>query len=351
MLSLRSLATRFVGRTTRRVTTRLGVTQLEDRTVPASLTLMGRSLGSQDLLVPNQKDVSLLRFNASATDGQDINLTALRFKTQNGNAADFQNYTLWVDTNGDGAVDSTLKKEVWPTGNQVEFVKLDDGGYVIPTERTVAFEVHGDVSSTPVGNTFQLQFSLGDPDFVQAHSVRSGSGLNGIDVNQMGTGEIVVFTTPSVLYNIQPQGDLYVTKDTVAVQNQQVLGGTFTNTLFRLNFFAYGEDVDVTKIHLAVVGAGASSIDRLELYKQSTTAPFPTTLFATATIGATGSDIVPQTYEGQAPRQQRDEAQAADGHGHARDCAQGVGQPGRGREVGNQWSRCGVASPAGPCTV
>lgn len=84
-------------------------------------------------------------------------------------------------------------------------------------------------------------------------------------------------------------GNIYVTKDTVPLRPRQLLGGELGDAILRLSFRADGnEDVDVTDLQFTAVESPASSVDRLELFKEGATTPF-----VSATVGGCGSDLVP----------------------------------------------------------
>ena len=65
------------------------------------------------------------------------------------------------------------------------------------------------------------------------------------------------------------------------------------DTVFRVEFRAQNEDIDVTDLQFTTRGSMGSSIDRLELYKVGAT-----TAFATATVSGCGSDQVILTDNG-----------------------------------------------------
>lgn len=89
----------------------------------------------------------------------------------------------------------------------------------------------------------------------------------------------------------QATGSLFVTQASVPPSGH-LLGGT-AEVVQRFNFRAVGEAIEATVLHFGVLG-GARSVDRLELYRDGEENPF-----AFATIGATGSDIVPTMYNAQ----------------------------------------------------
>lgn len=245
-----------------------------------------RDIGATDTAVKNTKNVNLLRFEARAGEAKDVLITGAAFESASGSLLNGQNYALWVDTDGDSIVDTILEDGVAAgagvTGT-VSFNDLAGGGYVVPAEETVLFEVHADIASSLVNNDLKIEFADTNAasSRIEAEEVDNGSALS------IGT-EITIDTTfASKLYTLVTSGDLFVTKDSESVRSRQILGGTLGDSVLRLNFRAQNEDIDVTQIQIATTGSlvGANSIDRLELYKAG-----ETSAFATATIGNCGSD-------------------------------------------------------------
>lgn len=267
------------------------ITGNAQRIADATLTLTVKSLGATDTAVKNSKNINLLRFEARAGEAKDLLVTKFIFNSGTGATSlqNGQNYTLWVDTDGDGKVDTVLEKGQTTQSSKVTFSQLTGGGFVIPKEKTVVFEVHSDISASLTTNDLLVQFSTGDT-FVEVETVDRGSSLSGIRVNGSLIGgatsnDITVTTVTSIGWILVSQGDLFVSLDTTSVRSRQLLGGTLGDTIFRLNFHAENEDIDVTDIQLNTSGAVAPSLDRLELYKEGAT-----TAFGSATIGGCGAD-------------------------------------------------------------
>jgi hypothetical protein len=243
---------------------------------------------SAESAVKNSKNINLLRFEARAGEAEDILFTSAIFNSQSGSLLNAQNYALWVDTDGDSVVDTILEKGVAAQSSQVSFDELAGGGYVIPAEETVSFEVHGDISANFTNDDLQIRFATGATSFVEAEQVDDGSSLSDISINGSdATAQIKVTTANSRLWTLTNQGDLFVSKDTEPAQSRQLLGGATGDAVLRLNFRASNEDIDVTDLQINSSGSNASSVLRLDLFKQG-----ETTSFATATVSGCGSDDV-----------------------------------------------------------
>ncbi len=274
----------------------------------AGLTITGKATATSDTAVENAKNVNLMRFEARASEAADVLLTDFIFAAASSSSlVNAQNYALWVDTNDDGVVDTILEKGRAAQSGQVTFDKLTGGGYVIPKQKSIVFEVHGDISASLIGTNpvLSLRFDTG-ATFVQAEQVNDGSSLSGIQTknpagsvvasnsaytNGGSTAEIQVLTQYATQYTLRNQGDLYITKASTPVRTRQLLGGTLSDEILRLQFHAEYEDIDVTDLVFTASGANASThasnVDRLELYLVGATTPF-----ATATVAGCGSDSV-----------------------------------------------------------
>ncbi|MDD4627997.1 MAG: hypothetical protein PHE68_01225, partial [Candidatus Peribacteraceae bacterium] len=237
----------------------------------AKLTIAQKALASTDTAVSNQRNVNFLRFETRAQNA-DALFTKAVFIAQTGSPANASNYALWVDTNGDRAVDTILQSGVASQSGQIYFTNITNGGYVIPKDQTVVFEVHGDVASSLTGNELRLGFATGVANYIEAESVSDGSALTGIITNGVGTCpitpgcDITVTTTDSTLWSLRSQGDLYVTRDSQTIGPRQLLAGTNADSVLRLKFHAEYEDIDVTDLQINSSGSAAGSVDSLELW-------------------------------------------------------------------------------------
>jgi len=275
------------------------------RIATPSLNIAVQSIGTADTAVKNSKNVPLFRFQARAGDAEDVLFTGSIFRSESGSLLNGQNYALWVDTDGDGVVDTILQKGVAAQSSAVSFNNLAGGGYVIPAESTVVFEVHSDIAANLTNNGLLLAFDTGSNigSYVEAEQVKNGSNLSGIKTlnslgnvaaaNQCTTAcDINVTINKSKYWKLVSQGDLFVTKDQQP-RSRQLLGGALGDEMLRLQFRAQNEDIDVTNLQFNSSGSTANSVDRLELYKLGATTPF-----ATATAGGCGADDVLTTNNG-----------------------------------------------------
>lgn len=273
----------------------------------SALTLTGRPQASTDVSVSNAKNINLLRFEARASEAKDVLLTDIIFYAGAGSLNNGNNYALWVDTNADGNVDTVLESGVASSNGSpatITFSKIQNGGYVVPKETTVVFEVHGDIASSLTSSTLQLQFATGST-FVQAEEADNGSSLSNLyctnpsgtqrpcpsgTTNALSASQIVVSLASSTVYSLRSQGDLYVSKSTNPIRNRQLLGGKLEDEILRLQFHAEYEDIDVTDLIFTGSGTTVSAngfgnnVDSLELYKVGATTPF-----GTATVGGCSS--------------------------------------------------------------
>ncbi len=257
------------------------------------LTIVQKHLATTDIAVSNEKNINLFRFEAHATN-EDILQTGFIFAAATGSVVNGRNYSLWVDTNNDGTVDTILQKGVASVGGTVAFNNIIGGGYIVPATQSVIFEVHTDVASSLPSSTLQLMFATKDARYLTAEKLIDGAPLNGIrtDGSCIATCEMTVITSSTTLWFFRSQGDLFITKSTTPVRSRQLLGGKLEERILYLTLRAEYEDIDVTDLVLTAVGPNASSIgsnvDRIELFKDGETTPF-----AVASTAGCGTDSVP----------------------------------------------------------
>ncbi len=251
---------------------------------PAQLNVAVKNIGTTGTVTRNQQNVTLLRFEARAT-GEDVLLTKMIGQAAVGNLLNAEKYTLWVDTDGEGTVDTVLQNLGTVQNGIVTFDQLQGGGYVVPKDETVAFEIRADIAATPVNNTLQLDLATATSAYVAAETLDDGETLAGIKTNAAAcpaaSCAIIVTTTPSKLYTIVQQADLFVILDSTPTRARQLLGGTLSEPILRIELRAQNENAEVTTLRFVTVGGTAAGVDLLELYKDGTATPF-----ATATVGA-----------------------------------------------------------------
>ncbi|MDD4287418.1 MAG: S-layer homology domain-containing protein [Candidatus Peribacteraceae bacterium] len=240
--------------------------------IDASLTVEVKALSTTESAVENAKDINLFRFEAKASSAEDLLLTKAVFEDSTGGTTDdnASNYSLWVDTDGDRVVDTVLETGIATQSDQITFAELAGGGYVLPKEQTIVFEVHGDVaSSLQTTTTLQLRFDTGTSvTYLEAEKLADGTSLSGLKTNGTcaSTCDITVTTVYSTIYSLRNQGDLYVSLDSQTIGARQLLGGTLGEPVLRVKMHAEYEDVDVTDFVLNSSGSTAASVDSLELW-------------------------------------------------------------------------------------
>ncbi|MDD5103712.1 MAG: hypothetical protein PHX93_04905, partial [Candidatus Peribacteraceae bacterium] len=245
--------------------------------IDATLTVEVKALASTDTAVENAKDINLFRFEAKASSAEDLLFTKAVFEDSTGGTTDdnANNYSLWVDTDGDRVVDTVLETGVTTQSDQITFAQLAGGGYVLPKEQTVVFEVHGDVaSSLQTVTTLQLRFDTGSSvTYLEAEKLADGTSLSGLKTNGTcsTTCDITVTTTYSTIFSLHSQGDLFVSLDSQTIGARQLLGGTLGEPVLRVKMHAEYEDIDVTDVVLNSSGSTAASVDSLELWLDGAT--------------------------------------------------------------------------------
>ncbi|MFH0770146.1 MAG: DUF4215 domain-containing protein [Candidatus Peregrinibacteria bacterium] len=243
--------------------------------VQNELTIAVKPLAFTGTAVANQKNINLLWFETRA-EVQDVLFTGATFDAAEGSLLNASNYTLWVDTDGNGVVDTILQSGAFAQNGKVNFGLLAGRGYVIPKERTTVFEVHGDVvSSLQPQTTIQLKFATNQSDYVRAKAVKSGDDLVGIKTDGVCTGtcQITVTTGDSTVWTFIPAGNLHAIENAVPIRPRQLLGGALGDPVLSFDLRAEYEPVDFTRLTLATARE-VESIDRFELFKPGSSAPF-----------------------------------------------------------------------------
>jgi len=260
-----------------------------------ALTISQQALPSTDTATEREQDITLLRFEAYAAD-TDLLLTSVAFRSAEAPSSLFngQNYTLWVDTSGDGVVDQMLQDGVAGFQERVSFDDLAGGGYVLPSTEPVMFEVHCDVADSLSSNELQLAFDTSYTTFVRAEENANGVPLEGIAVDNacsfpQNSCDIAVFTRTSTRWQLLSHGNLFVTLSPTPVAPRFLLGGTLAEPILRLQLRADGEDVEVTGLRLALTTTQNQPVDRLELFR-----PGESVSFAVATTSGCSGISIPQ---------------------------------------------------------
>lgn len=178
--------------------------------LPASkITVKEISLVTTATARAGQKNIVLSRIETTAGAAEDILATALMFGEENDptNLANVQNYTLWVDTDGDSVVDTILQRNVSVSDfSQILFGDLAGGGFVIPSNATTAFEVHGDVKQELKSENIQLTLGTAAPGFIKAEELDTGTPLQGIETDNICAQDhcqILVHTADSTLWYLK----------------------------------------------------------------------------------------------------------------------------------------------------
>lgn len=251
------------------------------------LFISQKMTGTSGTVVRNQSNVTLLRYEATAQNG-DVVVNSQSYVAQQSNALFFRNYALWSDTDNNGVVDTILEKNVLPFNGRITF----DNFAVFPrinSGQPVVFELHADAGSFNTSTPMQFGFDTSSTNYIVADHYQTGQNLVGIVTNGVGSGQIHVSTVNSIAYTIAAQGSLFVSQDVIPLRPQQLLGGTVSDPVLRLMFSATDEAVKIQKIAITSLDSAAQSVDRLELYFDGAQTPF-----VTATLTATGNDNVPQ---------------------------------------------------------
>lgn len=261
--------------------------------VATTLSIATKNIGSSDTSVRNEKNVALLRFEARAGNGDAV-LTNVIARASAGSLQNAQNYSMWVDSDGDSVTDLIIGRTT-PSENLLKFNPIHVEGVLIKKDTPLLFEIRADIASSPASNQIQLDLATSTANYVSAQTTIGNIPLVGIKTNGMceGTCAISVTTVPSILRTIANQGDLFVTLDSTPTRSRQILGGTLSDTVLRLQLRAQYEDVDVTDLQFTSRGSNASSIERLDLYKDGVA-----TAFASATVSGCGADQVNRTDRG-----------------------------------------------------
>lgn len=242
--------------------------------VDASLTVAVKALSTSDTAVENAKNINLLRFEAKASSAEDLLFTKAVFEADSGSLLNGNNYSLWVDTDGNRTVDTVLESGVTSQSSEVTFSDLAGGGYVLPKEQTVVFEVHTDIASSLSGDDLLLSFDTGSTvTYIEAEKLADGTSLSGLKLNGTcsSTCDVTVTTVKSTNWLARTQGDLFVSLDSQTIGPRMLLAGMLGEPILRVKMHAEYEDVDVTDFVINSSGSTAASVDSLEMWLEGGT--------------------------------------------------------------------------------
>lgn len=246
--------------------------------VETQVVISALSLGTTDTAVENQR-IRLAAVEARSL-GRDTLLTEVHIANQamDGPLINARDYTLGVIIDG---VFQTLQSGVSAFGGAPVFDDLQGGGFVLPKNETVRFELF---ATTVSSFTPEPHLQVGFESFV-VEDLNSGESL---DSNQ------IIFTdaAPSIRYELKRHGQVFASQSSTPIQEDLLLLGSLERTVLRTTLRAEYEEAEVQRFRIGVIGSGASNVDRIELYTEGGT------LIGYATAGNTGSDPVAQTYEG-----------------------------------------------------
>jgi len=237
-----------------------------------SLRIEQRTLADASM-TSGSTDVSLLQFDVMA-GRQDVYITQLKFRATVGTLVGATNYRLYVDRDDDGVAE-TLFGQAVPQGTTLPFTNLS---ILVRDGLSTRVELRADIISALDPFSIAVGFDTSVSDFVEGVDKSDGNDVTGIELNNalctiQDICWIAVYTQTPRVISVGVQGNLYVTKDSQPVVSRQLLGGTTTDTLLRLRFYATAEDIEVSNI---AIEGGGPSVDNLKLYMEGETNPFAT---------------------------------------------------------------------------
>lgn len=263
----------------------------------ATLLLIEQKLAN-NTVVGNSQNITLFKFEATAGKAEDIFATQFVFKADVGSLTNAGDYTLWVDTDDNGTVDTILEtgrgcegscSGAEDSNDRIRFEHIVGGGYIIPEEKTVTFEVHADIAGSLVGTSLAIGFADVDAfaSFIEAEEADAGTSLHGICVDGVRGDcgvehQIDLTTTISAVFTLRQQGSLFIAKSMNTPRSRQLLAGALGDSVLNLELRAEDEPIDVTRLVFTNSGtvAGAQNVNRLLLYKEGESQQF-----AAATLG------------------------------------------------------------------
>lgn len=265
----------------------------------ANLSIYERAFSNNDV-VSKADNVALFRFEATAGKAEDVFVTQFVMKSDAGTLLDGTDYTLWVDSDEDGTVDTMLQSGKGCEGtcdgtaitdgtDEIAFDQMAGGGYTVPAGESVIFEVHADIAGSLNLTTLAIGFDTSSATFIEAEEADDGSAISPICVDGTTSGvisvctnqQINVTTATSAVFTLREQGSLFIAKSTDAPRNRQLLAGAVGESVLKLELLAMDEPIEVRRLVFTNSGTTAvtQSVDSLLLYEEG-----KSTSFAEATL-------------------------------------------------------------------
>ncbi|MDD5075132.1 MAG: hypothetical protein PHO54_04630, partial [Candidatus Peribacteraceae bacterium] len=146
-----------------------------------ALSVVVQSLGTTKEVTRGQKNVPVFAFTAT-TEGSKVKIANLVLIVKKGALSFAGNYQLWIDANGDGTVETIAPEKGAASEGDLEFDDIFGGGYTVPAQQSVRFEVRADVAATSDVDKLQLSFGTDRPYYIVA-SIPNGKPLLGIQTD------------------------------------------------------------------------------------------------------------------------------------------------------------------------
>ena len=253
--------------------------------------------GTADL---GQKDVTLIAFEGIG-GVESINIIQVSFSAVGGvtSARNVDNYSLWADTNNDGAVDLKLQEFVQVNNaGVIAFSQIGNGGvgFTVGSALPIRLEVHGNIGDVIRNPNLQLQFALDSElsNSIQSHT--QTAFLSGIQRDGqcpqsrcntfLTTAEAKTFTItdggsppppplPPPPSTPQVTGSLSVKKNALPIFVQNLLGGTLSENIATYEFRSLRNSIDIREIQIRDrSNRSGRSIQELRLYFTGSSQPF-----------------------------------------------------------------------------
>jgi len=259
-------------------------TSLTATPTKTTLAVVQKSIGATETVVRGGKNITLQRFEVRAGGNGSVTLNSISFYAGS-TARNAENYTLMIDTDNDTVADRAVLTGISADANG--FVSFIDTPLIIGSNQTVLMEIHADISQNPLTDALSLSFAPGTTSGIIAKDGQSASPLNGVSLNgrcNAGSCNIFVTTITPKVFTIRPQGSVFITENTETSSSEDLLS---------LTIRAQDEGVDLMSLQITSLQNDASTVDRLELYKEGQLTPF-----AIATATNCGSKEVPRMVNG-----------------------------------------------------